>query len=656
MPKGSIRDIINRGMVVRSVANPEGLPPLALPSGGEGLAVPSSPPPQATPVDQALRAPPRPPKKAKPNVMDEISRTLPAGLELHRAQRFQLGSKFQIIMVKIQVPPALEPKLKEWRSNLEDRFPLTSIFIRRVRVDQSLSSQLRSEFRNAECITDAARPKLADMITNLCGEPPPPAIHSRALKPARENLKDVPFIAIDRPDVLNREDLIYGERQQDGKLILQVAIIDVSDYIRPGSAHDRYALRVGNDYYGRTRVVSTIGTALSQDKGSFRLGEVRPAWVAELRISSDGAVDSDSFKLRRAWVKNHANVDPDKPFNMKAQPEIAPIISALAEITRVLERQRINRSHMIPIEGEGTASRIVAETMIAANELISEHIEHKLSIPAAYIVHQGPSDQDHEAWLAALHQLRIPATPDDLKNDWSKLGILRSLEDHSSPLARSLENSILDVSMERSVASSRNGSHKGLRLDGYTRLKPREALGILNQLALDAALTGSAPITSEEIEDRVKKLNDNRWHRDEKHYRLRFFEMLEDKLALVGSLFLGEVTKIDQHVVFFKDGSPLSVGPGVHEVPGFEIAAAWERHLRNSAEAAGEAPVPPPLPDGITARLDPLRYHIQVDDFSKWGILNVPAGLSLKPGDTVAAVLKGFNLSAMRFEFELTTL
>ena len=48
--------------------------------------------------------------------------------------------------------------------------------------------------------------------------------------------------------------------------------------------------------------------------------------------------------------------------------------------------------------------------------------------------------------------------------------------------------------------------------------------------------------------------------------------------------------------------------------------------------------------------------NVQVEGFSKWGIIKETKGLDLQPGDPVAVILKGFNLKANRFEFELTTL
>jgi len=611
----------------------------------------------ANPLNTPFEFKPRQARQAKPDIMGEIGRTLPAGLELYRAKRFQLGSKLEFVMLKVHVPPALEPKLKEWRQGLEEKFPLASIFIRRVQVDQKLYSHLRSEFRDTDLLAETAVGKLGEMVKGLFGEPPDSSIAPRSEIPIREDLQQIPFIAIDRPDVLNPEDLIHGEALEGGNLLLRVAIIDVTDYIQLGSPHDRYALRVGNDFYGRKRKISTIGTEFSEGQGSFVAGETRPAWVAELRLSPNGVVEPDSFSLRRALVRNHATVNPDKPFDFLAQPDIAPIIGSLAEITRVLERQRIRRSRMISIDGEGTASRIVSETMIAANEGLSDFIRNKLRIPAGFIVHEECPQTEREKWLELLNELRIPASLEDLSNDWAKVGILRSLEDLSSPLARSLENSILDRSMSRSVPSALPGKHSGLNLQGYTRLKPREALGILNQLALDAAFSNRQEIPLEEVEKRVRSLNDKRWVRDEKHYKLLFFEMLEEKLMLVGSQFNAEVAKIDHQVHFYHHGMPVTAGQADQAFLDSLTRIAWERYLIASRYSEPhELPQPPPLPDGIVARLEPTRYHVQVEGFSKLGIISAEDAPPLERGSVVPVRLRGFNLTTMRFQFEGLTL
>ena len=62
------------------------------------------------------------------------------------------------------------------------------------------------------------------------------------------------------------------------------------------------------------------------------------------------------------------------------------------------------------------------------------------------------------------------------------------------------------------------------------------------------------------------------------------------------------------------------------------------------------------LPNGVEARLESGQLRVQVEGFSKWGIITQTSGLALRPGDPVAVTLKGFNVKEMRFEFEVTTL
>jgi RNB domain len=540
------------------------------------------------------------PKKPSYTIIDEIKQTIPAGLELHRAYRYQLpilARKFELVVLKLYVPAQLEPALATWRRALEELHPMTTVLINRVEVDQNLQNHLRSRFRQTELLTESARPVLEEILSKLFGTQPEAPVSTRLDPPLRENLRDVPFIAIDRPDTIDREDLIHGEKKSDGSFILRVAFIDITDHIRPHSAADRYALRVGSTLYGRNRAISPVGSQLFGGAGTFKLGELRPAWVVESRISPDKDAQTVSCKIRRAWVKNHSNLDPNEPFDMRSQPDIARTISALAEITRILEHSRTSRSPMIRVEGAGTASRIVAETMIEAKRRLAHYFDRHLKTSAVYRVHKKPSASDIESWCTALHQLKIPAKGADFDSPLSVAGILRSLEEHSSHSARSLSNSILDTLLLRSTYSVKNDGHWGLRLDAYLEIKPRDAAGLANQLQLDATMRRMDNLSQDEMGRRATILNDKRWARDERNYKLRFLEMLSEKLALVGDLFLGEVART---------GEDLS--------------------------------------------------YCHVQGFSKWGIIIQPIKQQLIVGDLVALKLLGFNLKSMRFEFQVVQL
>ncbi len=500
---------------------------------------------------------------------------------------------FDLVVLKLNLPVYMESKLTDWRRGIEEQYPSTTILIKRVEVDQNLQNNLRSKFREKELIGPEAIPLLQDMIGTLCGSQPPPVIAHHAAPPTRENLQAVPFIAVDRPTTVDQEDLVYGERKADGTLVLRTAFIDITDEIRPGSDSDKYALRVGQTVYGRLRAIAPVGANLFGGLASFKIGEPRPAWVVECRISPFHE-RSEFFKIRRAMVVNHANLDPSQPIDIARNPDIAKNLSALADITNILEHRRNSRSSFIRMDGEGAAARIVSETMIHSKRLLAKYLAQHPSAPAIYRVHQKPSAHTINESIRELNELKVPAQPSDFDSPLSFAGILRSLEENPSPLARSLSNKLLDMFLLRTQYSHRNVGHFGLRLSEYLEIKPRDATGIANQHQLSAIFTGSKPLSEAEVVRRATALNDKRWSRDERMYKLRFLEMLTERLAEVGNTFLAE-------------GARLGNGPS----------------------------------------------YFQVDTFSKWGVVRDRQASYLSPGDLVALKLEGFHLPSMRFIFSL---
>ncbi len=603
-------------------------------------------------------------KSRPPGIEEEIKRTLPAGFELYELSRYQMrviSRKLETVVLKVNVPPELEPTLREWRRSIEDKYPFSQIQIRRVAVQENLFNQLRNGFPGTTQLTKDARPGIQEMIASTCGEIPDFPPIARSKKPPRENLLDVPFIAIDRPDVLDREDLIHGERKHDGSLVLKVAIIDITDYVAPFSEAYRAAHRVGQNVYTRRRVISTIGSQLAHGPGCFKLGEARPAWVFEKRISPTQGPDDVSVKVRRAWVKNHHNLNPAEPFDVSAQPEIAPTVAALADITRVLEHHRMSKSKIIRLDGGGAASRIVAEAMIQVGQMVAKHQAEALKIDGVYWSHKKPSEEDRQSWVEQLRELKIPATISDLESELDIRGILRTLEERASPAARSLENNILDLHLDRTTASTTKEEHWALRVDEYAPFKPRVALGLMNQLAWDAAYTGAPAIPTDELARRTTNWNNRRWTRSERFFKLRVLEMLDEKLALEGSMFIGQVAEIKERLTYYRasgpdDGKPITL---TQIDPASIIRVEQRSRSLRDGEAGSQDVAEVPLEEGIRVHVQQGPAYVQVDNFSKWGIINNIEGMFLKPGDPVAVILKGFSIESpknMRFVFELTNL
>jgi exoribonuclease R len=169
------------------------------------------------------------------------------------------------------------------------------------------------------------------------------------------------------------------------------------------------------------------------------------------------------------------------------------------------------------------------------------------------------------------------------------------LESRRDPASQALLNDLLDTFLLRTLYGTENYGHFGLRLDSYAEFKPRDASGIANQLQLDAIWEGHEPLSYEEVLNRANVLNEKRWRRDERGYKLRFYEMLHDNLALEGTVCVGTVAAISSK-----------------------------------------------------------RILVDMPGFSKWVLLEgAEADSTLEVGSPVTATLRGFNLRHARFAFTL---
>ncbi len=530
------------------------------------------------------------------NIIDEITSSLPPGIELHRAYRFQPPSlkrnRLELAVLKVHAPEHLETKLADWRRSIEEDFPEFTVLVRRVEVDQNLQSNLRNRFRSSPLLTNAALAELDTMLSLLCGCPPAPRAKPRPTQPKRINLRHKHMIAIDSCGTLDREDLVFGEILPSGLLQLSVAFVDVTDYVSLGGDVDRYALRVGSPVWGRSRVISPLGPSLRCGPGSFKEGETRAAWVVESVISPTESEPLLSSTLKRAWVVNHGNLDPAESIEISPYTPLGKNLAALAEITHILENKRYSSRTTIRIDGEGLLSRIVAQCMIRAKHFLGQYADTEAKIPAIFRVHQFPSEGTIMDYIDKLHEIGIPASLADFGPEFFSGGILRALEEKNHPSARILSNTLLDAFMLRSQYSTRNVGHYGLGLDAYLEIKPRDATGLANQLQLDAYCSGQQLLHEGEMSRRADTLNQKRWDRDIRQYKIRFLEDLIDHLSHVGNIFLGTIKG---------------------------------RSNRN--------------------------LYCEVQGFYKWGMIQEPVKEHLVEGDLVPLRLEGFDIEHMRYVF-----
>ena len=541
--------------------------------------------------------------------LEEIKRTLPVGIELHRSYHyvFPLGKqkKLDLLVLKLHCPDELESKLNNWRASIADQLDSVSILVRRVRGTQGVLNNLRNTFRGQDRITSEDRPTVDTMIESLCGKLPSLVIDKSHRIVRREDLTEVPWIAPDRPGVRDIEDLIHAERKPNGTVVWRTAIVDATDYVTAGSEIDRYALRVGSTLYGRHRTVPTLGPELAHNLVSFVEGEERPAWVVEgilkpISTTSNGKRASTRYELshriRRALVKNHRNIDPQQVPPLQGDSAFGRSLSACAEAARILRHVRASKPTPIRVDDAGgPLTTVTAELMIESKRLLTEFLSTRA--PMIYRVHHRPSKQTKLQFHKALNALKIPNSVENFDSPSEFAGILRTLESRRDSASQALLNDLLDTFLLRTLYSVDNYGHYGLRFDEFAEWKPRDASGLTNQLQADAAWLGLEPLSRDDILARTNILNEKRWRRDERTYALCFLEMLSHKISLEGTVAVGTVSDVSGDTVYV-------------DTPGF----------------------------------------------SKWGILEGVANDSaLTIGDPITAILGGFDLYHARFLFELDT-
>jgi ribonuclease R len=151
-------------------------------------------------------------------------------------------------------------------------------------------------------------------------------VAKQPLGDGREDLTELPIVAIDPADARDHDDAVWAAPDDDPKnpdgWKAVVAIADVSFYVRPGSALDREARRRGNSVYFPDRVVPMLPEILSAEVCSLKTGEDRAALACHLQIAKDGTLKS--WRFTRAVVRIAANIayeDAQAAIDARSSPQ-----------------------------------------------------------------------------------------------------------------------------------------------------------------------------------------------------------------------------------------------------------------------------------------------------------------------------------------------
>ncbi len=305
-------------------------------------------------------------------------------------------------------------------------------------------------------------------------------------KEGRYDLRDVDLVTIDGADARDFDDAVFCERDGNG-WILQVAIADVSHYVKVGSALDKEATCRGTSVYFPDRVVPMLPEVLSNGLCSLNPKVDRLCMVCEMRVNGQGKVTSSEFY--EAVMRSKARLTYSQVWRFldggsaKSVPnalhspvrELHKLYKALArarnrrgaiEIDLPQTKFKLNRKgeiDRIEVVPRNDAHRLIEECMIAANVEAAKFIKRH-RIAGLFRVHARPDPDRFNELRLYLTSLGLKvAHPDHVQpRDFTK--IIRQTA--GRPDATAIMMTMLR-SLTHAEYSPANIGHFGLALDSY---------------------------------------------------------------------------------------------------------------------------------------------------------------------------------------------
>lgn len=305
----------------------------------------------------------------------------------------------------------------------------------------------------------------------------------------RTDLRKIPFVTVDGETAKDFDDAIAVRTEEDGTITLWVAIADVSNFVKVGSALDDEAFERGTSVYFPGDCIPMLPEALSNDSCSLMPGEDRLTVTAEMKIDKYGnVIDSRFYKsviksvermtytaIKRILVEKNSSVR-GKYSSLLSEFEL------MEECYKRLRKNRLDRGTIdfdlpepeIVIDMKGDISDIVRadrhvghmiieEFMVAANEAVARFLTEN-DMDCIYRVHETPPEDKLKEFAILMHNLgyKFRIKKHVKSADLAKI----SAAVKGKPEER-MVNHMLLRSMSQAVYSDENQGHFGLASGCY---------------------------------------------------------------------------------------------------------------------------------------------------------------------------------------------
>src|SRR5450432_261811 len=351
-----------------------------------------------------------------------------------------------------------------------------------------------------------------------------PIVPSEAIRDLRHLL----WASIDNDDSRDLDQLSVAELLPDGSVKISIAIADVDELVKKGSAIDEHAQTNTTSVYTAAQVFPMLPEQLSTDLTSLGEGVDRHAVVVELVVRADGSLASSS--VFRALVQNHAKLAYNSvaawldgaapaPPHVLAVPGMDEQLRVQDRVAQQLRKRRFEQgaltletlearavfdgntvSDLVP-EGRNRAKDLIEDFMIAANGVTARFLDAK-KFPSLRRVLRSP-----ERWakIMLLAESFGETLPPDPSNEALEALLMKRREVEPARFAE-LSLSVVKLlgrgEYVLDLPGRRADGHFGLALRDYTHSTApnRRFPDLITQRLLKAALSGhAAPYSTDEL-------------------------------------------------------------------------------------------------------------------------------------------------------------
>jgi exoribonuclease-2 len=252
------------------------------------------------------------------------------------------------------------------------------------------------------------------------------------------DLRGLVWVSIDNDDSRDLDQLSVAEELVGGAVKVLVAIADVDELVKKGSAIDDHAGQNTTSIYTAAAIFSMLPEKLSTDLTSLGQDEDRLAIVVEMVINAEGSVTGSD--LYRAMVRNKAKLayngiaawlDGERaaPERVGMVPGVDGQIRLQDQVAQRLKNRRHHRGALsletiearpvfegdvladLEVERSNRAKELIEDFMIAANGVTSTYLTAK-AFPSLRRVLRSPERWQRIVELASGLGGRLPAEPD----------------------------------------------------------------------------------------------------------------------------------------------------------------------------------------------------------------------------------------------------